>query len=446
MRQKAVTELAREVLIPSLIEERERQQTFENWARGKHEKPYRPREATREYDALLEKSRTPFIGLVLKMLCQSIELRDYSPSNEALKDDLWAVWRGNRMPVRQSRLYRAAFQGGLAYSMLLPGEPVPEAKIYSAKRMLAVYQDPEADEWPEFAVYMEPSTAKASHYLVLDHEAVYRFGYDRVEGKLEYIEHQEHNLGVTPVVRYAGEMDDEGTVTGEVEPLIPVQASVDQSKFDLLMTETFASWKIRYITGMAAPDSEEDQKRQKMILERDRLLLIENPDAKAGALDSTDMKQYIEARRDAKQDLASIAQVPQKALLGAQANQSDGAEAQAAEEASMQRKLHDYETSFGESHQQWFRLAGLSQGNLEAWTDYEGSCDFRDASIRSMSQMADALGKIAVQLQVPVRALWHMIPNVDSGTVKSWEKLADADPYGRMLRNVDLGQFDDQAV
>lgn len=446
MKQEAVKELASAVLIPRLQAERERQKVFSDWAKGKHAQPYRPREAKSEYDQLLEKARTPLIGLVVRMLTQSIQLRDYTPGDESMKDDLWRIWSANRMNIRQKRLYREVFHGGLAYSMILPGDPVPVAKIYSPRRMLAVYQDPEADEWPEYAVYREPSTATKSHFIVVDNKAIYRLGADNLGDDLEYIDHEEHRLGVTPIVRYTGEMDDEGNVEGEVERLIPIQGSIDQSKLDLLLSQTLQSWKVRFITGMEAPEGDDEKAKQKLILERDRLLLIENPEARAGTLDGAELGQYIESRRDAKQDLASVAQVPQKAILGAQANQSDGAEAQAAEEASMQRKLEDYETSFGESHQQWFRLAGHAHGIAGAFEDYEGASDFKDSSIRSMAQMADALGKLGTMLGVPKRALWAMIPNVSPDEVKRWEEIARADPYGQMLEGMHLDDSDIPAV
>lgn len=436
MRQSTVLELAHDVLIPRLRTERDKQQKLDDWAAGKHSTPYRPSSALPEYDELLKMARVPLIGLVIRTLKQSIEFRDYIPTVEGTHEPLMAVWDGNRMQNRQKRLIDAMLRGGHAYTLSLPGMPVPVTKIYSAKNMLAVYQDAEADEWPEYAIYREAASATRTHYLVVDGDSVYRLDGDTEGGDLKYIEHEVHDIGVTPVVRYTGEMDDEGKVTGEVEPLIPIQRSVDQSKFDLLMAQSFASWKIRGATGMAKPETEDEARRQKLVLERDRLLLLENPDAKVFALDGTELTQYVTAGRASKQELASVAQIAQKAVLGAQANSADGAEAQAAEEASTQRKIHDYETSLGESFGQWFRLNGLIAGIDGAWTDYGAACDFRDSAIRSMSQMADALGKIAVQLGVPKRALWEMIPNVSPAQLKKWNEIADRDPYQKMLQGV----------
>src|SRR5690606_934941 len=123
-----------------------------------------------------------------------------------------------------------------------------------------------------------------------------------------------------------------------------------------------------------------------------------------------------------------------------QSNNADGAEAQAAEEASTQRKIHDYETAFGEAHKQLFRLTGEQAGIAGAWGDYGGMVDWVNSEIRSLSQVADAFGKLATQLQIPVDGLWEMVPGVTPEKAKQWRELRDADPLammGNLLRQDD---------
>lgn len=435
MKKADVLELAVDSLIPAWKVERARQQVFQDWAKGNHLLPYKPQEANAEYEALQEKAKVPLIGLVVRILAQATEMVDYTPGDAKLHDDLWAIWSANRMQARQKRLYRSAFTGGLAYTVSLPGDPVPVTKLFSAKNMVAVYQDPEADEWPMYGAYAEAADSSHWHFNVLDEESIYTLQIDVDGDNPKFIEEKAHGAGIPPIVRYTAEVDDEGEVEGEVERLIPIQGSIDQSKFDLLMTQTFASFKIRYATGMAKPKDDAEAAQVKLILAQDRILLSEDPESKFGTLDGTELSGYIEAGRASKQDLASVAQISQKAIVGAQANQSDGAEAQAAEEASTQRKLKDYETSFGESHSQWFRLNGELAGIDGAWTDYSGLPQWRDSEIRSLSQVADALGKMAAQLGIPKQALWEMIPNVGPEKIKMWKEMLKADPYGLMLES-----------
>src|SRR5699024_12714154 len=45
-------------------------------------------------------------------------------------------------------------------------------------------------------------------------------------------------------------MDDDGVVEGLVKPMIPLQDRVNQTSFDLMVTQTFSSFKVRWASGM----------------------------------------------------------------------------------------------------------------------------------------------------------------------------------------------------
>ena len=439
MKKTEVVELATEVLIPEWKKEREFQRKLEDWAKGKHERPYRPREVNDEYEAIEARSKVPLLGLIVRIFGQGLELIDYTPGDESMKDELWRIWTANQMPSRQKRLWKAAFTGGIGYALALPGEPVPQIKLYSPKNMIAVYQDAEYDEWPMYAAEGTPANKSEFHFRIFDDEMVYTLGMNAEGGKVEFITEDAHGAGVTPVVRFAGEVDTEGAVEGEVERLIPIQSAIDQAKFDQQMTQTFSSFKIRYATGMASPDTDEDRERVKLVLAQDRILLSENPESKFGTLDGTDLLGYIESGKASKQELATVAQVSPKAIVGAQANTANGAEAQAADEASTMRKLSDFETVFNPSIGQLNRLTGSLAGIEGAGRDYAGRCTWRDSEIRSLAQIADAVAKLADdRLGIPREALWEMLPGVTPEKVKAW-KAYEGDAFSELLEGIGRG-------
>jgi len=439
MKKSEVVELANELLIPEWRKEREFQMNLEAWAKGKHDRPYRPRETSDEYKAIEKNSKVPLLGLIVRIFGQGLELIDYTPGNADLHEALWGVWTANQMPSRQKRLWKSTFTGGAGYAQVLPGDPVPQIKLFSAKNMIAVYQDPEYDEWPMYAAEGTPASGTDFHFRVLDEEKVYTLGMNAEGGSVEFITEEAHESGVTPVVRFAGEVDTEGAVEGEVERLIPIQAAIDQAKFDLQMTQTFSSFKIRYATGMAAPDNDADAERVKLVLAQDRILLSENPESKFGTLDGTDLLGYIESGKASKQELATIAQVSPKAIVGAQANTANGAEAQAADEASTMRKLSDFETVFSPAVGQLFRLAGSQAGIEGSASDYSGRCTWRDSEIRSLAQIADAVAKLADdRLGIPREALWEMLPGITPEKVNAW-KAYQGDAFTELLKGVGRG-------
>ena len=56
--------------------------------------------------------------------------------------------------------------------------------------------------------------------------------------------------------------------------------------------------------------------------------------------------------------------------------------------------------------------------------DFRARATWQDTQVRSLSQAADALGKVATMLGVPPRALWSRIPGVEKADVDEWEALA----------------------
>src|SRR5690606_39382164 len=80
-------------------------------------------------------------------------------------------------------IYRATLGYGLAYATVLPGQPTPVIRPYSPRKFVAVYDDPEADEWPRFGLAVSPGSAlddggrvrEVARLRLLDDTNVYHF-------------------------------------------------------------------------------------------------------------------------------------------------------------------------------------------------------------------------------------------------------------------------------
>ena len=80
-----------------------------------------------------------------------------------------------------------------------------------------------------------------------------------------------------------------------------------------------------------------------------------------------------------------------------------------------------------------FRLAAeLSGAELNA-ENYSGEIVWRDMEQRSLAQSADALGKLAEQLQVPRKGLWRRIPGVTQTEIDDWTNLYEEEDAERRL-------------
>jgi len=84
------------------------------------------------------------------------------------------------------------------------------------------------------------------------------------------------------------------------------------------------------------------------------------------------------------------------------------------------------------------RLAVALEGDEEYASDHTGRVTWQDMEIRSISQAADALGKMAIQLGVPPTALWSRVPGVEKTDVAEWIRLAEeGDPITRMQQQLE---------
>ncbi|MBA2337297.1 MAG: phage portal protein [Acidimicrobiia bacterium] len=398
---------------------------LDEWYRGVHNLPALPAHTTAEYQELQRRSATPWGALVVTAVAQSLYVDGYRAADSSQDAAAWRIWQANGMDSRQIAIHRGALAHGVAYATVQPGalddEPMPVIRGVSARKMVSFYDDPAEDEWALFALRGDSVDFGLDRwrFRLYDAEAIYMFesGGGAVDEKSFSVE--EHGVGRCPVVRYSNMLDLDGRSYGEIEPLVPLLARIDQDTFDRLVVQRFGAWKVRYGTGMAEPETDVEREAQLILLKVGSVLMNESPDAKFGTLDETPLGGYIDARDADIRDLAAVSQTPPHHLLGQVANLS--AEALSAAEAGLSRKVQERKHTFGESHEQVLRLAADLTGEpSEAGAEVR----WRDMESRSLAQTADALGKLAQMLGVPVEALWERVPGVTQQDVERWKALA----------------------
>lgn len=89
----------------------------------------------------------------------------------------------------------------------------------------------------------------------------------------------------------------------------------------------------------------------------------------------------------------------------------------------MQKQEQD-KRGLRESHNQLLRLGAYIEGDETAAQDFRSRVTWQDMGVSSLSQAADAFGKLATMLGVPPQALWSRIPGVEKADVDEWEILA----------------------
>ena len=373
---------------------------------------------------------TPLLRLIVEETAQHMVADGVSSDSRRDTTALWAPFERNGLPSRQGALYSAALAYGQAYMLALPGVSgtvdgtSAALSMYSPKHLHVVYADAAEDEWPMYALRTIPQ-GRGRAFRFIDEEAVH-FLAEGEDGRLEYIEARPHGLGVCPVVRYAPNADIDGVSVGEPDRFRVVAQRHQKSTHDRLMAQHYNSWKVRYATGLEEPGSAEEAQRVKALLTNSDML-TGGDGVQFGTLAETSLDGLLKAEDSDLNTLAAVAQKPVWSLSGGQlVNLSADAIAEA--RSTERLKMQAFQRATGRAHCQLLRLASFIEGRQEDAQDFGLHVDWQDTEARSLSQAADALGKIAQSLGVPAALLWDMIPGVSPTQAQEWRAYADAHP------------------
>jgi hypothetical protein len=432
---------------------------LDNYVRGIQDNPYKPREAKAGYQVLMDRSKLNMLDLVIDYRAQNLKIEGYKDTSnpENANSPLWnKYWQANKMDRRQLSLWRTAFTFGVAYAVPMPaedsltGQKMISINLYSPREFVAVYEDPANDDWPTAAMRHRKLPSKKGQrddeyeVTLFDDTNIYV-----ITGSTDRWVIQSttpHGSPVVPVVRYLDKIDLEGRVTGQVEPLIPLQDRLNQSCFDLIMTETFSSFRVRWITGVMFGEVDDNgeldeevaadlARRGKINIANDQVLAFPDPDTKVGDLPSSDLAPLIQVVQQNVRLFAIKSQTPPQDFLG-DVGGNISADALSALEASSGAKTLEKQKTFGEATELLLRLCAIMDGDTSSANDTSSQVVWGEAETRSLASIADAYGKIATLLMVPVEELWQYLPGVTQQDVERWKlakKRADAQNLANQL-------------
>ncbi|MEU8133245.1 phage portal protein [Streptodolium elevatio] len=460
--------LARE-LLAILDRDEGRLQRIDNYIRGKHDDPYMPPQADDEYKLLAKRSVSNWMPLLVGTPAQALYVDGFRPGSpsdglpqaSSSKSPQWEHWQRSRLDARQAAVYRGALGFGHSFVLTEKTRKGVVSKGLSAKKTAALYEDPANDDEPYAAltILTKPKDETKGKARMWDGTYEYAVTYEskRDPEKVVVRRLKKHGASECPVTRFAANVDLEGRTTGVVEPMIPIQNRINQTIFDLLVAQTYASVKVRTVTGMAPPtymdmvdeagnvttDPEQAVRVQPRLDESGnpiplpinhnarRFLFAEDPDVKFGSLDETPLGGFIESIDMSIRHLSAISQTPPHHLLGQIANLS--AEALEAAETALSRMVAEFRSAFGEAWERVFRLAAELDGDVSSAEDFRGEVQWRDMESRSLAKSADALGKLKELLGIPARGLWKRVPGITQTEYELWEEMAEEEDSVRQL-------------
>ncbi|SNS50232.1 phage portal protein [Actinacidiphila glaucinigra] len=440
-------------LLAILGRDKDRLTRIDDYLHGRHDDPYMPAMADDEYRLLARRAVSNWMPLLVNTPAQALYVDGYRAGDDAnkgaatdLSSPQWEHWQRSRLDARQSAVYKGALTYGHAFTLTERVAGKVLTKGLSPLRTSALYEDAANDDTPYAALSVTawPKDGKPGRARMWDARFEYAVTFKALgdsEG-VRATRGKRHGSSECPVTRFAAAVDLEGRTIGVIEVMIPLQNRINQTIFDLLVAQTYASVKVRTATGMAPPVQRDPDTGEIVYDEQGnpiplpinhnakRFLFAEDPDVRFGSLDETPLGGFIDSIDMSIRHLSAIAQVPPHHLLGQIANLS--AEALQAAETALSRKIQEFRTLFGEAWERVFRLAAELEGSGAA-DDFKGEVLWRDMEQRSLAQAADALGKLREQLGIPAKGLWKRVPQVTQTELDEWDDLADEEDSVKQL-------------
>lgn len=454
--------------------DRDRLERIDRYDRGDHDLPYMPAGADAEYRLLARRSITNLIPLLINTPAQALYVDSFRRgSSSAKRGDAeytqelpeWKHWQVSRLDARQLAVHREALKYGHSFTLTERDRRTGQVvtKGLSPMHTAAVYEDAANDiePWAALTIIRYPnSNAKSKagrlgEARLWDSTREYRVTFSSLADveSVRVGRGVPHGAAGCPVTRFAASVDLQGRTCGVVEFVIPVQDRINQTVFDLLIAQTYGSFKVRTITGMAPPvlrwtrklidnpppgisvpddvepgdpilDEEGNPIPKPINMAASRWMFAEDEKVNFGTLDETPLSGYIESLEMSIRHLSVLTQTPPHYLLGEIANLS--AEALQAAETALLRRVEEFRKSFGESWERVFRLAASLSGDQISAQDYSGEVLWRDTEMRSLAATADALIKFK-ELGIPLVGLWHRVPESTRGEIEEWMRMRDAD-------------------
>lgn len=397
-----------------------------DWYTGNHPLPFvtpaHQAKLRNEFRQLLADSRSNFMELVIDTTRERLRVDGFRLSgseNEDADRESWGIWQANGMDMESGVAFTEALVKGVSYLSVWEGERRGDPPTLAAEDPLQTIVGYESgsgfrrreaalkvwqDEWtgvfranvylPDAIVKFEAAgseiggaTASSSSWSfswsgASDATAARAKRWRRISSG-DVIRNP---VGVVPIVPLRNKPR-RSVVEGvsEIDSVVRVQAQVNSFVFLLALAMYFGSHRQRWMAGVPLYD-ESGKPLEVFNVAIDRLWASENPDARFGDFDQTDVSGYLNAIEQQVQHIAVMTRTPRHMLLPQ--GQEPSGDAIKSAEAGLIAKVRDRQVSFGEGLEEALRLARRFNGSSDTPVDSE--IVWKDPQIRSEAEVTDA--------------------------------------------------------
>lgn len=395
-----------------------------------------------------------FMALVVDTHRQRLAVQGIRYATDTTADqDAWSWWQRNRLDAETVKLYREALVKGIAYQLVWPNaKGEPEVSIESAKEV--VVESAPGKSWQRLAALKrwidgDDRYAYAELYLP---DGVYKFRSSQRDSEFSSTSWTRfaawerwqpkgeawpvvNKIGVVPMVPFANRPNLAGEGESAIAPVASNQDAINKYRVDALVASEYASFRQRWAIGLDIPvdpitgqpvesfKASVSHLWQVPPLDPDTVKAYDGnvPDVKFGEFEATELGPFYEAIQGEIVMISANGHTPRHLLLP-QAGQPASADSLRITEAGLRAKVLDTQTTWGEAHEEVFRLNFLWRGDPRGEAT-GAEVVWRDPDTQSEAARVDALVKLVSSLSVPVEWAWSQIPGVTQDTIRLFKRM-----------------------
>lgn len=248
-------------------------------------------------------------------------------------------------------------------------------------------------------------------------------------------------MGVVPVVEFANRPPLAGDPISEITPVIGLQDSINLLWAYLFVAADYASMPARVVTGQGAPKIELHDANGKSIGEKkidiktlstQRLMYLQNPDAKIDSWEAARMDVFTDVIDVAVGHIASQTRTPPTYLVSKTGMSNVNGQGIQASEIGLVKKTLEFQSFASPALREVNRLIALAMGDnaLAALTSI-ATITWANPEIRSEAQLADALLKKR-QMGYPLEYIMEL-DGLDPLQVERVLAMAEAEKFDSQL-------------
>lgn len=354
-------------------------------------------------DAVKDKLRITEFSIADKGVQSASKERDKS---RTLSEDINRMWQANRMGVRAGEVHKEALKNGDAYLIVWPNAN-GEAALYPNKASTcAVFYDEEspgkilwaAKYWrmPDKRIRLNLFyPERIEKYVSRDecHGAIVEAGEfvpfvqsagNRASNGRDKSRTLNNPYGVVPVFHFANNSDIGMPGVSELDPAIPVQDGLNKSVLDMLVAMEYSAYRQRWVAGI---EIEIDKVTGEAIAPFkagvDHLWISQNPEARFGDFNSSDLEQFLKVKDSFRLDIASVTGTPLH-YLQPQTQAMPSGESLRRAESRFVAKVRDRQEAFGQVWADAMSLAVKIEGlgsDVRLLTKWEDPASFSECEI-----------------------------------------------------------------